>query len=73
MGVEDQDDESKEQEAQGDEADGDEDLEDDEILCQPCGEAPIVIAKSPGCPTYEEIERHNVTHLPYRSWCPVCV
>ena len=24
-------------------------------------------------PSREEVDRHNVTHLPYRSWCPHCV
>ena len=24
-------------------------------------------------PSKEEVERHNVTHLPYRSWCRHCV
>ena len=24
-------------------------------------------------PTAAEIEEHNITHLPYRNWCPVCV
>ena len=28
---------------------------------------------APYNPTKAEIEQHNVTHLPYRSWCPVCV
>ena len=24
-------------------------------------------------PTREEVRRHNVSHLPFRSWCPQCV
>ena len=24
-------------------------------------------------PTKEEFERHCLTHLPYRNWCPICV
>ena len=24
-------------------------------------------------PSKEEVDLHNVTHLPYRSWCPHCV
>ena len=24
-------------------------------------------------PTQEEVNAHNVSHLPYRSWCPHCV
>ena len=32
------------------------------------------MAKDPGNPRQDEIEKHNVMgHLPYRSWCSVCV
>ncbi len=31
------------------------------------------VMKDPEAPSREEIERHNITHLPYRSWCPHCV
>ena len=31
------------------------------------------VARSPSAPTAEEIERHNATHLPHRSWCPICI
>ena len=31
------------------------------------------IHPNPKNPTIEEIEGHNVTHIPYRSWCPICV
>ena len=55
------------------EGEDDEDKEGEDIVCEPCGEAPIIVAKSPSCPSHEERERHNATHLPYRSWCPVCV
>ena len=24
-------------------------------------------------PTCEEVEKHNATHLPFRTWCPFCV
>ena len=27
----------------------------------------------PGQPTAEERRKHNITHLPYRSWCADCV
>ena len=36
-------------------------------------EAEIKVYKDPGCPTRDEIEKHYATHMPYRSWCPVCV
>ena len=29
--------------------------------------------RSPKSPSALERERHNVTHLPYRDWCPYCV
>ena len=28
---------------------------------------------APRQPTRDEVSRHNITHLPYRSWCPICV
>ena len=37
------------------------------------GNAPVVIVKDPGTPTQSEVDEHDKTHLPYRSWCPVCV
>ena len=38
------------------------------------GEAkPPEVLRDPGAPTPSEIEEHNVTHLPFRSWCPHCV
>ena len=29
--------------------------------------------QAPKQPTPQEILEHNVTHLPYRNWCPICV
>ena len=29
--------------------------------------------RDPGAPTELEIGQHNVTHLPFRAWCPSCV
>ena len=28
---------------------------------------------APYTPSPEEIANHNMTHIPYRSWCPQCV
>ena len=28
---------------------------------------------APYSPRQPEIDRHNLTHLPFRSWCPICV
>eukprot|EP00971_Amphidinium_carterae_P175044 3469955-Amphidinium_carterae.1 len=27
----------------------------------------------PVLPTQQEIEEHNITHIPYRDWCKHCV
>ena len=27
----------------------------------------------PRLPTEEEVANHELTHLPYRNWCPACV
>ena len=29
--------------------------------------------RDPGAPTEEEIQAHNITHMPFRAWCPACV
>lgn len=29
--------------------------------------------RAPREPTRQEIDEHNLTHLPFRSWCPCCV
>ena len=31
------------------------------------------IKKTEVKPSEEEVQRHNATHVPYRSWCPYCV
>ena len=53
--------------------DDEEDAEGEIIKLEEVQEAPIVIAKSPSCPTREDRDRHYPTHLPYRNWCPACV
>ena len=47
--------------------------EEEEIGAEAAEDAPVKIARDPGDPTPGERERHNATHIPYRSWCPVCV
>ncbi len=44
-----------------------------DFMCSPCEEAPMRIPSNPSDPTLEEREKHCTTHIPYRSWCPVCV
>ena len=31
------------------------------------------ILRDPGDPTPQEVDEHNVTHMPYRAWCRHCV
>ena len=46
----------------------------DPFVCSPSGDSrePVII-RSPIMPSAEDIKTHYATHLPYRSWCPVCV
>ena len=37
------------------------------------GSAPVISVRDPGSATQAELDEHEKTHLPYRSWCPVCV
>ena len=32
-----------------------------------------MIRRAPREPTKQEIDDHDATHLPFRSWCPMCV
>ena len=56
---------------------GDQDIADpeDETVSEEGGECVRVGTgyPEPPEPTPEMINRHNLTHLPYRSWCPHCV
>ena len=50
--------------------------ESEEMECGSEGEPDPDFMKTltdPGKPTQAEIDRHNVNHLPFRSWCPQCV
>eukprot|EP00971_Amphidinium_carterae_P255889 5080818-Amphidinium_carterae.1 len=29
--------------------------------------------RQPHQPTSLEVQEHRITHMPYRSWCPICV
>ena len=33
----------------------------------------VKVLASPQRPSLKDVELQNATHLPYRSWCPVCV
>ena len=34
---------------------------------------PLKKAANPRLPTPDEVEQHNRTHIPFRSWCKWCV
>jgi hypothetical protein len=51
----------------------DEVQEEEEIDADAAEAAPVKVARDPGDPTPGEREHHNATHIPYRSWCPICV
>ena len=53
---------------------GDEDVGDgDGDMIDAEEDAPIQTARDLGDPTPREREEHCVTHVPYRSWCTICV
>ena len=33
----------------------------------------VKLRKTARRPTEDEVRRHNVTHLPFRDWCPECI
>ena len=38
----------------------------------PEGQSPALL-RGPIRPSAEDVDRHDATHVPYRSWCPICV
>jgi hypothetical protein len=49
-----------------------EDGAEDEITTQE-EVAPLKAASAPTKPSAADVEEHNITHTPYRSWCDSCV
>ena len=48
----------------------------EDLACKPCDEEEADKPKQiwkPLKPTVKEVEEHNLTHLPSRNWCIVCV
>ena len=48
----------------------------DEDICSPCDDGQAQMPKGikgPVNPTAAEVDLHNLTHIPYRSWCPHCI
>ena len=50
-----------------------EEFRDIELECEEEEARDSCVPRDPGAPTEAEVERHNVTHMPFRSWCPACV
>ena len=49
-----------------------EEIDDDEYQ-HTSSAIPAKATKTPAQPTHQEIIEHNLTHMPYRDWCPICV
>ena len=53
------------------------------IVCEPCVSGDVCDLNEEGeqartmnvghKPSVEEVNMHNLTHIPFRSWCPFCV
>ena len=47
---------------------------DDPYQIEPVEGVAVKVLRAPFAPTPSDIEKHNASmHLPYRSWCPICV
>ena len=46
---------------------------DDENNSEAHEEAPVKLPRNPADPTPEERSKHDMCHLPFRAWCPICV
>ena len=55
---------------EGDEIEISEDGEDDEAEC---GTRRVKRMQDPRLPTQAEVKEHQLTHLPFRSWCHHCM
>ena len=46
-------------------------------LCMPCGDVDeglkVKVGTVPYKPIDKEVDEHEATHVPFRSWCPACV
>ena len=45
----------------------------DELMCKPCDTRVPKSLFDPLLPSKADVDSHNLTHNPYRSWCSVCV
>ena len=63
-------------------AEGVEEDDEPDVECHPCGEGlgeheagnrETIRVSSPYKPSEKEVDEHDLTHLPYRSWCRHCI
>ena len=48
--------------------------DDEDVICGECTEERVASSVfDPLQPTARQIREHDLTHLPYRNWCPWCV
>ena len=49
-------------------------MDNENFQCHPCGDdrTPQIL-KTPVMPSKEDVQSHFATHLPYRSWCRICI
>ena len=47
--------------------------DDDDLFAKPAEAHDARVRPSPCLPSRAEVEKHECTHYPYRSWCKVCV
>ena len=50
-----------------------EEFRDIELECEEEEARELCVPRDLGAPTESEVERQNVTHMPFRSWCAACV
>ena len=64
--------EARAERKEDEEEEGEEGIQEDDFTCVEC--APGTKFKStPKEPSKREREEHNISHMPYRSWCSFCV
>ena len=51
-----------------------EEPDEDDFQCAPCEAGGVTEPRRhPGNPTREEVDEHELSHCPFRSWCPIFV
>ena len=45
----------------------------EEMIEEEAPEKPRKVATNPRTPTDAEVAKHSETHIPFRSWCSICV